>query len=54
MVGASCVLPGRQLDPASCYELLDMGVDSFLQKPFTLNNLIGAISSTLTVGSKLA
>ena len=26
MVGAGCVLPGRQLDPASCYELLDMGV----------------------------
>lgn len=26
LVGAGCVLPGRQLDPASCYELLDMGV----------------------------
>ncbi len=26
MVGAGCVLPGRMLDPASCYELLDMGV----------------------------
>ena len=25
MVGAACVMPGRMLDPASCYEMLELG-----------------------------